>query len=79
MEITLYELEDCPYCIAVAEALQEAGIQYETEWVDGPHSARDEVKRVSGQREVPVLVDEARGVTMAESENIIEYVEETLA
>jgi len=34
---------------------------------------------VSGQRGVPVLVDEERGVTMAESENILDYVEVTLA
>lgn len=37
------------------------------------HSKRDEVKRVSGQRQVSVLEDEERGVTMAESANIIEY------
>jgi glutaredoxin len=79
MSITLYELEGCPYCITVAEALQEADVDYDTEWVEGLHSKRNEVKRVSGQRAVPVLVDEERGVTMAESENILEYVERTLA
>lgn len=79
MSITLHELEGCPYCITVAEALQDADVAYETEWVEGLHSKRNEVKRVSGQRAVPVLVDEDRGVTMAESENILEYVERTLA
>lgn len=79
VSITLYELEDCPYCITVANALQEADVPYETEWVDGLHSKRDEVNRLSGQRAVPVLVDEERGVTMPESENILEYVERTLA
>jgi glutathione S-transferase len=79
VSITLYELEDCPYCIKVAEALQEADVEYDTEWVDGLHSKRNQVKRLSGQRAVPVLVDEDRGVTMAESENILEYVERTLA
>lgn len=79
MTITLYQLEGCPYCETVASALDEHGIGYETEWVDPMHSDRDEVKRVSGQRAVPVLVDEDRGVTMAESERIVEYVEQTLA
>jgi glutathione S-transferase len=37
------------------------------------------VKRVSGQRGVPVLVDDDHGVTMSESENILEYVERSLA
>jgi glutaredoxin len=79
MALTLYALDGCPYCIKVHEALDEHGIEYETEWVEGLHSTRDEVKRVSGQRGVPVLVDEDRGVTMAESDNILEYVERTLA
>jgi glutathione S-transferase len=42
------------------------------------HSDRNEVKRVSGQRGVPLLVDDEHGVTMAESERILEYVERTL-
>lgn len=79
MALTLYALDGCPYCIKIHEALDEHGIEYETEWVEGLHSTRDEVKRVSGQRGVPVLVDEDRGVTMAESDNILEYVERTLA
>jgi glutaredoxin len=79
MGITLYELEGCPYCEKVADALQDANVEYDSIWVEGLHSRRNEVKRVSGQRAVPVLVDEDRGVTMAESENILEYVERTLA
>jgi len=79
MALTLYELDGCQYCEKVADALDEHGIEYETEWVDAMHSGRDEVKRVSGQRGVPVLVDDDHGVTMAESENILTYVERTLA
>ncbi|MGM0592330.1 MAG: glutaredoxin family protein [Halobacteriota archaeon] len=79
MAITLYALEGCPYCIKVHEALEEHGIEYETQWTEGLHSKRDDVKRVSGQRVVPVLVDDERGVTMAESENILSYIERTLA
>lgn len=79
MSITLYSLDGCPYCEKVEEALDEHGVEYSTRWVEGLHSRRNEVKRVSGQRGVPVLVDEDRGVTMAESENIVEYVEQTLA
>ena len=77
--LTLYSLDGCPYCELVEETLDEHAIEYETEWVEGLHSKRDEVKRVSGQRGVPVIVDEERGVTMAESENIVEYIERTLA
>ncbi|MFC4357344.1 glutaredoxin family protein [Halobium salinum] len=79
MAITLYSLDGCPYCEKVHDALDENGVEYETEWVEALHSKRDEVKRVSGQRGVPVLVDDDHGVTMSESENILRYVEQTLA
>ncbi|WP_435154747.1 glutaredoxin family protein [Haladaptatus sp. DFWS20] len=76
--ITLYSLDGCPYCEKVHDALDDAGIEYETEWVEALHSKRNEVKRVSGQRGVPVLVNDESGVTMAESEKIVAYVEQSL-
>ena len=79
MPVTLYALDGCPWCEKVHDALEEAGVEYETIWTEELHSGRDEVARVSGQRAVPVLVDDERGVTMNESANILEYVERTLA
>lgn len=75
MSITLYRLEGCPFCEFVVDELDELGLDYESVWVEGRHSHRDEVKRVSGQRVVPVLVDETYGVTMAESARIIEFLQ----
>ncbi|TQQ81703.1 glutaredoxin family protein [Halonotius roseus] len=77
--VTLYALDGCPYCENVHDALNDNDIDYETIWTDPLHSDRNEVKRVSGQRGVPVIVDEARGVTMAESENILTFIERSLA
>ncbi|WP_246998474.1 glutaredoxin family protein [Halosolutus gelatinilyticus] len=71
--ITLYQLEGCPYCELVADRLDDLDIDYESVWVEGLHSNRDEVKRVSGQRQVPVIVDDEHGVTMAESERIVDF------
>lgn len=79
MSVTLYQLDGCPYCEKVADRLDEVGRDYGSVWVDALHSRRDEVKRVSGQRAVPVLVDEDHGVTMAESDRILEFVERTYA
>ena len=79
MSITLYELDGCPYCVNVAERLDELGVEYESVWVPKRHSEREEVKRISGQRQVPVLVDDDRGLTMPESERIIEYLNATYA
>ncbi|SEW21425.1 glutathione S-transferase N-terminal domain-containing protein [Natrinema salifodinae] len=77
--LTLYQLDGCPYCERVADRLDELDVDYESAWVEGLHSERDEVKRVSGQRQVPVVVDEEYGVTMAESDRILEYLETTYA
>lgn len=79
MAMELYALDGCPYCEKVHDALDAAGVDYETHWVGGRHSERDEVKRISGQRGVPVLVDGDRGVVMPESDNILDYIERTLA
>lgn len=79
MTLTLYRLEGCPYCEYAVDALDELDLDFESIWVEGLHSKRDEVKRVSGQRQVPVLIDDEYGVTMAESDRIVEYIEQTYA
>ncbi len=79
MSRTLYRLEGCPYCERVVDRLEELDVAFESVWVEGMHSRRNDVKRVSGQREVPVLVDEERGITMAESARIMEYLDTTVA
>jgi glutathione S-transferase len=75
--MTLYRLEGCPYCELVADELDDLGLEYDSVWVEGLHSKRNEVQAVSGQRQVPVLIDDAYGVTMAESERIVEYLTTT--
>lgn len=77
MSLTLYQLEGCPYCEAVADVLEEMDLAYDSVWVEGLHSLRNEVRAVSGQRQVPVLIDEDHGVTMAESARINEYLRTT--
>jgi Glutaredoxin and related proteins len=79
MALMLYRLEGCPYCELVVDRLEELDVDYESVWVEGLHSKRNEVARVSGQRQVPVVVDEDRGVTMAESERILEYLDGSYA
>jgi len=79
MAITLYQLDGCPYCEKVADRLDELDVDYDTEWVEALHSERNDVKEVSGQRGVPVIVDDETGVTMAESDRILEYVDSSYA
>ena len=76
--LELYELEGCPYCVKVTEKLDELNLEYDSHMVPRSHDERTEVKEVSGQTGVPVLVDEDHDVSgMAESDDIVRYLEET--
>jgi glutathione S-transferase len=76
--LILYELEGCPYCAKVKNKLADLGLEYESRMVPRSHSERTEVKEVSGQTGVPVLIDEEHGVEgMPESDDIVEYLDET--
>ncbi|QGN07825.1 glutaredoxin [Halorhabdus sp. CBA1104] len=77
-DLELYELQGCPYCAKVTKKLDELGLEYESHKVPSSKSAREEVKAVSGQTGVPVLVDNDNGIEgMPESDDIVEYLEET--
>lgn len=79
-DITLYELPGCPYCAKVRSKLEELDLEYDVIEVPRSHDARTQVEAVSGQTGVPVITDEANGVEgMAESDEIVAYLEETYA
>ena len=76
--ITLYELPGCPYCAKVIDKLNELGLEYDSIEVPRSHGERTEVKDVSGQTGVPVILDEEHDVDgMAESDDIVAFLEET--
>lgn len=75
--ITLYRLQACPFCERVVRKLEDYGLEYRSRFVEPMHSDRDVVKRLTGNRTVPAIVDESTGVTMTESANIVEYLETT--
>jgi glutathione S-transferase len=75
--ITLYRLQACPFCERVVRTLEEYGLDYQSRFVEPRHSKRDAVKRESGVRTVPVIVDDRTGVTMAESAKIVSYLDAT--
>ncbi len=75
---TLYVQPFCPYCRKVKRALDDLALDYETERVSFFKFRRDEVREVSGQSQVPVLVDPEHGVEgMNESSDIVDYLYET--
>lgn len=77
-DVLLYDLPGCPYCAKVKRRLEDLEVPYETVAVPADRAERDEVERVSGQRGVPVLVDESNDITgMPESDEIVAYLERT--
>lgn len=71
--LELYQYEDCPFCVRVREALDALGLDYIVRTVPRAHPLRERVRAVSGQTQVPVLVDPGRKQVVVESEAIIEY------
>lgn len=76
-DITLYRLQACPYCERVVQTLNDLDLDYHSRFVEAMHADRNIIKRLSGKREVPVIVDENTGVTMAESADIVKYLHKT--
>jgi glutathione S-transferase len=76
-KITVYRLQACPYCERVIRVLNDLGLSYHSRFVEPRHSRRNVVKRLTGSRTVPAIVDQRTGVTMSESANIVEYLQTT--
>ena len=65
----LYHIEACPFCEKVRLSLKRMRLECERVTIDA--ADRSEVERVSGQRLVPVLVDEDR--VIPDSTRILRY------
>jgi glutaredoxin 3 len=70
----LYGADWCWYCRRVVEKLDELGLKYDYVEVPVFHSQRTEVREISGQSSVPVLVD--GDVVLDDDDVIIPYLEE---
>ena len=76
--LELYRLPGCPYCVKVERKLDELGLSVTIHNVSPFRTRRTEVERISGQTNVPVLVDTEHGITgIAESSDIIAHLERT--
>jgi glutathione S-transferase len=54
--LTLYQAEWCPYSSAVRQRLTELGLPFVAQPVEPDPEGRDELRRVAGTDEIPVLV-----------------------
>jgi glutaredoxin 3 len=72
-DIVLYQAEWCPYCARVRAKLTDLLLDYKNVNVPRSHAERSEVKAVSGQTSIPVMVD--GDVVMDDDDDIIPYLE----
>jgi glutathione S-transferase len=72
-DIVLYQAEWCPYCARVRSKLTDLLLDYKTVNVPRSHAERGEVKAVSNQTGIPVMVD--GDVTLDDDDDIIPYLD----
>lgn len=74
--IVLYQAEWCTYCAHVRQKLTDLLLDYKCVNVPRDHAGRTNVKAVSGQTGIPVMVD--GDVVIADDDDaIIAYLEKT--
>jgi len=73
--LELHQFEGCPFCSKVREKMTELGIDFIARQVK-PNGAREKVRELTGETQVPVLVDPNRDVVMNESDDIVDYLDE---
>ena len=76
--VQLYTYSNCPFCHKVKEAFASIGIEYEEVNAERGTEGSEKLMELGGKQQVPFLVDEANGVMMYESSDIIEYAREKL-
>ena len=69
--IKLYETGYCPYCGIVKKKLEELELEFTTIAVPSSHHLRMEVRELSGQSLVPIIVDGEKVIN--DSRKIIKY------
>jgi glutathione S-transferase len=75
--LTLYDRPDCPYSKRVRRVLDVLSIDYEETIVPEARAERDDLDSLTGQRGVPVLVDDNHPDGLTDSGDISSYLKET--
>jgi glutaredoxin len=72
--IVLYDMEGCPYCRRVREALTALNLDVDIRpCPKGGSVFRAQAEALGGRQQFPLLADQNTGTVMYESEEIIEY------
>ena len=72
--LILYTKIMCPYCRKVLDKVGELGIAIDERNMADPKNLAELMEK-GGKRQVPFLIDEEAGVSMYESDDIVEYLQ----
>lgn len=75
--IELYQMERCPFCVKVRLKLEELQLDWISRTSPPGSPQREKLMEMGGVQQVPFFVDSEHGVSMYESDDIINYLEET--
>ena len=74
--LTLYVQTGCGYCGRVLAVGRELGVEFNLKNIMDP-GVEEELVAKGGKLQVPYLIDEERGVSLYESQAIIDYLHKT--
>ena len=77
--LKLYTYDTCPYCAKVRIAFETMKVEFEEIDAERGTPGSEELVKLGGKQQVPFLVDEEAGVSMYESNDIIEYARTRIA
>ena len=75
--LIIYTKSTCPFCHKVIGFLNDRGIDFKERDVYESEHYMEELLQSGGKRQIPYLVDTERGIVMYESDDIIQYVQDT--
>lgn len=74
--LELFQIEGCSECGLVREKLSELFLDFTVRQVPAKREQRSRLNRMTGQAEVPVLIDAERRMIVTEAHDIIAYLQE---
>jgi glutathione S-transferase len=72
--LELYQAEWCPHSHTVRQRMTELGVDFIARQVPAKPKDRDELERLAGTREIPVLVT-GKGEVIAEEDAILDFLD----
>lgn len=72
----LYVKTGCPFCERVLDYASENNIPLQVKNIYNKEQNLEELLQIGGKHQVPFLLDESAGISLYESDDIVEYLKQ---